>query len=73
MVHLSGKTPVRIFFHVEYKPISASGDVSRQIKKDEVGTLDEQLRVMAEKIREISSEIDHARKQETVMKEAGGE
>jgi len=62
-----GKTPVRIFFHVDYKPKTDT----RKVGKDDMSALDKQVFMMGERIREISKEIEHARKQETRMKEAG--
>jgi hypothetical protein len=61
-----GKTPVRIFFHVEYR-----ADSSRKVKEDELPTLERQLLEVQTKIDEISKEIEHTRKQEMSLKEAG--
>lgn len=68
-----GMTPVRVFFHVDYKPLPANGiDSSRKVGKDDMSALESQLERMNERIREISKEIEHARRQEISMKEAGG-
>ena len=72
MLHIyfsTGITPVRVFFHVDYKPSTTD---SRKVAKDDISTLDKQLEVMNTRIKEISQEIEHARKQEIAMKEAGG-
>ena len=78
MVHLkfvvsahAGLTPVRVFFHVDYKPKTA-GEGGRKVGKDDMSTLSAQLDVLSERIRDISREIEHARKQEIDMKQAGG-
>ena len=59
---------MRIFFHVEYR-----ADSSRKVREDELPTLEKQLIEVQDKINEISKEIDHSRKQEMTLKEAGGE
>lgn len=68
-----GKSPVRVFFHVDYKPLSVDGkDKSRKIMKEDVPTLESELQIIGEKIKDISTEIEHARRQELYLKEAGG-
>jgi hypothetical protein len=69
----SGKTPVRVFFHVDYKPHTVDGlDKSRKVAKDDIPSLESQLQIVGDKIKEISTEIEHARHQEIYLKEAGG-
>jgi hypothetical protein len=69
----TGKTPVRAFFHVDYKSLSEEGkDLSRQVSKDEVPSLHSELQTIERKIKEISLEIDHAKRQETFLNEANG-
>lgn len=64
---------MRVFFHVDYKPLAVDGtDKSRKIVKDYVPTLESELAVIGEKIKDISTEIEHARRQELYLKEAGG-
>jgi hypothetical protein len=65
----AGSTPVRVFFHVDYKPNATE---SRKVGKDDMSGLDKQLELMHTRIQDISREIEHARKQEIAMKEAGG-
>eukprot|EP01033_Poteriospumella_lacustris_P008837 gene8837-6364_t len=66
-----GKTPVRVFFHVDYKVLSEDGkDLSRQLSKDDVPSLQSELQSIERKIKEISLEIDHAKRQETFLNEA---
>jgi hypothetical protein len=66
-----GKTPVRVFFHVDYKVLSEDGkDLSRQVSKDEVPTLQAELQAIERKIKEISLEIDHAKRQEAALNDA---
>jgi len=59
---------VRVFFHVDYKPKTAEG---RKVGKDDMSTLSSQLDLLGGRIKDISREIDHARRQEIAMKEAG--
>jgi hypothetical protein len=54
---------------VDYKPNATE---SRKVGKDDMSGLDKQLEVMHTRIQDISREIEHARKQEIAMKEAGG-
>jgi len=61
-----GKAPVRIFFHTQYR-----ADSSRKVKEDELPTLEKQLQEVQAKIDEISREIEHTRRQEMTLKEAG--
>lgn len=69
----TGKTPVRVFFHVDYKALSEDGkDLSRQVSKDEVPTLQAELQSIERKIKEISLEIDHAKRQEAALNDANG-
>jgi hypothetical protein len=71
---LIGKTPVRIFFHVDYKPVASDGkDMSRVVSKDDVPTLQNDILAIERKIKEISSEIEHAKRQETYLNKANGE
>ncbi len=70
---IEGKTPVRVFFHVDYKPRTVDGlDKSRKVAKDDIPSLESQLQVVGDKIKAISTEIEHARRQEIYLKEAGG-
>ena len=59
---------MRIFFHVEYKT-ETSG---RKINSDELPSLEKQLGAIQEQIDLISDEIEHSRKQEATLQEAGG-
>lgn len=61
-----GKTPVRIFVHVEYKP-----DTSRTVNKEEVPQLVKSVQLIESKIKEILIEIDHAKRQEAYLNAAG--
>lgn len=66
-----GKVPVRIFFHVDYKPMAADGKaLSRKVGKDDITGLERKLEQMSERLKEISKEIEHARKQEIAMKQS---
>ncbi len=70
----TGMTPIRVFFHVDYKPRAVDGsDKSRKVAKDDIPSLESQLQVVGDKIKEISKEIEHARRQEAYLKETGGE
>lgn len=55
---------------MDYKPNNTE---SRKVGKDDMSTLDKQLEVLGSRIKDISREIEHARRQEIAMKEAGGE
>lgn len=68
-----GKTPVRVFFHVNYKPLNADGsDSSRVVNKDEVPTLQQDLQLIERKLKDISIEIEHAKRQESYLNTATG-
>ena len=67
--YIIGTTPVRVFFHVDYKP---NGSDSRKVGKEDMSTLEKQLELMGSRIKDISTEIEHARRQEIAMKESGG-
>ena len=63
-----GRSPVRVFFHVDYKPLSEEGkDTSRQVNKDEVPSLQNDLQLIERKIKEVSAEIEHAKRQEAYL------
>ncbi len=69
-----GKYPVRIFFHVDFKSRSAAAaEAIRQIRKDDLPSLELQLRQAEELLTEVVKEEDFARRQETQLKAAGGE
>jgi len=62
-----------VFFHVDYKPLDADGkDNSRQLNKDDVPTLQSDLQLIERQIREISEEIEHAKRQEAYLIKANG-
>lgn len=72
-IMLAGKTPVRVFIHVDYKPRFMDGeDKSRKVAKDEIPSLESQLQGVGQQIKAISRAIDHARHQEVYLKEIGG-
>lgn len=58
---------------MDYKVLSEDGkDLSRQLSKDDVPSLQSELQSIERKIKEISLEIDHAKRQETFLNEANG-
>jgi hypothetical protein len=61
-----GLTPVHIFLHVEYRPPS-----SRQVNKEEVPQLLKSVQLIESKVKEISLEVEHARRQEAALNIAG--
>jgi tetrahydromethanopterin S-methyltransferase subunit B len=68
-----GKTPVRVFFHVDYKPVALDGkDLSRVVSKEDVPSLINDLQAIDRKIKEISTEIEHAKRQEAYLNKANG-
>lgn len=74
MTSNAGKTPARVFFHVDYKTLSEEGkDLSRQISKDDVPSLQTELQFIERKIKEVALEIDHAKRQEAFLNQANGE
>ncbi len=74
-IYLSiGKFPVRIFFHVDFKSRSAAAIESiKQIRKDDLPSLELQLRQAEELLVEVVREEEFARRQETLLKATGGE
>jgi hypothetical protein len=70
-VLLLGKTPVRVFFHTDYKALSEDGkDLSRQVSKDDVPSLQTELLSIDRKIKEITADIEHAKRQEANLNQA---
>lgn len=66
----NSNAPVRVFFHVDYKPRTADG-YSRKVAKGDIPSLSDQIPIIEAKLKEISVEIEHARVQELALKEAG--
>jgi hypothetical protein len=62
--------PVRVFFHVDYKP--RHDGYGRKVVKSDVPVLSDQIPILEAKLKEISTEIEHAHVQENFLKEAGG-
>lgn len=60
-------------FHVDYKAVNEDGkDNSRQVSKDDVPTIQTELQEIERKIKEVSLEIEHARRQEASLNKANG-
>jgi emp24/gp25L/p24 family/GOLD len=66
--------PVRVYFGVDAKPKAANAktraDPSKRVVKEDIPTLESQLLAAEEILSDISNEIEFARKQEIVLKEA---
>lgn len=67
-----GKTPVRAFFHVDFKSSSAPGALEsvRKVGKDDIPSLEQHLKAAETSLNDISREIEFARQQELSLKEA---
>lgn len=67
-----GKTPVRAFFHVDFKAQNATGslDAVRHVGKDDIPSLETHLKAAEASLSQISNEIEFARDQELALKEA---
>lgn len=64
---------MQVFFHVDYKAVSEDGkDNSRQVSKDDVPTIQTELQEIERKIKEVSLEIEHAKRQEAYLNKANG-
>ncbi len=73
LVLVLGKSPVRVFFNANYKPVNPDGqDTSRQVNKDEVPTLQQDLQFIERQIKEITIEVEHAKRQEAYLNQANG-
>lgn len=68
-----GKTPVRVFFHVDSisRNIPGGLDSFRKVGKDDIPTLEGHLKAAEDALGEISREIEFARRQEVRLREAG--
>ena len=71
-----GNTPVRVFFHVDFKSRSAqaieNAKKAAAVGKGDIPILELQLKAAEDLVTEISKEIDFARRQENLLREAGG-
>ena len=71
-----GNTPVRVFFHVDFKSRSAqaieNAKKAAAVGKNDIPVLELQLKEAEDLVTEISKEIDFARRQENLLREAGG-
>jgi hypothetical protein len=70
----SGKAPVRVFVDLDFKSRSGRGknSASKKVPSDYIPTLEDQLKVAEETLMDIGREIDFARRQETLLRQAGG-
>lgn len=69
-----GNTPIRAFFHVDFKSKSAEAiEIAKKnaLGKHDIPQLELQLISAESLLTEISKEIDFARRQENILKEAG--
>jgi len=68
-----GKTPVRVFFHVDFKSKNAPGSLEAvgKVGKEDLPTLESQLKAAEMSLSDISREIEFAKREEVLLKEAG--
>jgi hypothetical protein len=67
-----GETPVRVFFGVDFKSRKGGFDPSKKIEKEDIPTLEAQLKAAEETLTDVSREIEFARVQEAELREATG-
>jgi 2-phosphoglycerate kinase len=60
----------RVSFNVDYR--NRRGDPSKKVGKDEIPTLESALKAAEDSLSEIAKEIDFARRQEVLLRDAGG-
>lgn len=67
-----GKTPVRAFFHVDFKAGNSSGSLEavRHVGKDDILSLESHLKAAEAALSDISKELEFAREQELALKDA---
>lgn len=65
----SGKSTARVAFNVDYK--NRGSDPSKKVGKDELPTLENHLKAAEDSLNDISKEIDFARRQEVLLRQAG--
>lgn len=65
----SGPETVRLMFHIDFK--SHEMESTLKVGKDDIPSLDVQLKAAEEALSEISKEIEFAREQELALREAG--
>ena len=67
-----GTTPVRAFFHIDFKSRDAPGSLEsvRKVGKDDIPSLEQHLKAAETSMTDISREIEFARQQELSLKEA---
>lgn len=70
---VTGKSPIRVTFHVDFKNKATRqyADPSKKVAADELPQLEVQLKLAEDALNEISNEIDFARRQESLLREAG--
>lgn len=67
-----GKLPTRISFGIDFKTRTSRGaDPSKKVGKEDMPTLENELKAAEGALQEISREIDFARRQEVLLREAG--
>lgn len=66
-----GKTPVRAFFHIDFKSQNAPGSLEsvRKVGKNDIPSLEQHLKAAEASMNDISREIEFARQQELSLKE----
>jgi hypothetical protein len=69
-VTIIGDTPARVSFDILFKDRQV--DELKRLSKQNVPTLEYQLKIAEESMQEIIYEIDYAKRQEVLLREAGG-
>jgi len=69
---LQGESPVRAIFSIDYKNRDYDlPDPSKKVEKDNIPTLENQLKMAESSLHLISNEIDFARRQEVELRDSG--
>jgi hypothetical protein len=63
---------VRVYFGVDFKSRKGGFDPSKKIDKENIPTLEAQLKAAEETLSDVSTEIEFARTQELLLREASG-
>jgi hypothetical protein len=74
-INFEGTAPVLTSVEIEYSSRSGKSktDPSKPLNQEDLPTLEDKLKQVEDALIEIGKEIDFARRQEVLLKEAGGE
>lgn len=69
--HQDGDTTVRVDFHVDFKSKAAQAiELARKIDKNSLPSLELQLKLAEDLLTDVTKELDFARRQENILREA---